>query len=87
MTDAKRACRLCAFFVGDKRGGECHRNPPTMVLAPSKNALGVVEFAPSAAFPPVMTETWCGEYAPAFAFEMPSRAARAIALASLIPQE
>lgn len=54
-------CRDCRFFIGDKRGGECHRNPPTMVMAPAKTLKGM-EMVPSAAFPPVTTETWCGEF-------------------------
>jgi hypothetical protein len=54
-------CRDCRFFVGQKGGGECRRHPPTMVLAPAKTLQGM-DMVPSAAFPPVTTETWCGEF-------------------------
>lgn len=59
MTEAK--CQSCRFFVGKKAGGECRRLPPTMVLAPAKTVQGI-DWVPSAAFPPVTSETWCGEF-------------------------
>lgn len=58
----RASCGSCLYFEGDKRGGECHRGPPTGVLAPGKNALGQLDYQPSSFFPPVTEKQWCGEY-------------------------
>ena len=43
----KNTCKTCAFYVGDKWTGRCHRFPPTQ---------------PNGKFVGVMPEEWCGEW-------------------------
>jgi len=61
MTD-HRACRTCSFFVGDDKGGECHRGPPTAVTVPERRMDGKMMHVPSSFFPPVTAASWCGEW-------------------------
>lgn len=59
MNDRPDCCRTCQFI----RAGECHRNPPFLIIIGSK-------YDP--VWPRVNSSNWCGEYKPMDVVEIDS---------------
>ena len=65
-------CRTCKYFAIDpriaaqnvaSRAGICRRFPPTVHIRPAPGgAVGI-----NTMYPPVQSDTWCGEWQPNFA--------------------
>lgn len=57
-------CRYMQYRKPDeKKGAECRRGPPSVLMVPVANALTrQQEIRPAAVWPPVPTEGWCGEW-------------------------
>lgn len=58
----EQCCISCRYYVGDWKGGECRRMPPTTLLTPDRNAIGKVSVSVSSAFAPTAPDKWCGEF-------------------------
>lgn len=56
-----RVCLGCKWWF---EAGECRRLPPQMVLWPSDNQHPIM-YMPSASWPNVKPDDWCGEWASA----------------------
>lgn len=59
------SCITCKFYVVTDIGqGECHRNPPTLIIMPGAQMSGLQSFPKLASmFTPTKSDSWCGEYA------------------------
>ena len=58
--DACTGCMYAAFASADVNEGECHANPPQMLLLMEQDRLGQVKQKAVGAFPAIARHAWCG---------------------------
>jgi len=69
--EGMKTCKDCKFYCGGTRGGECRKHPPTVTTLEVRKCErdGNVydcwkEVENYTEFPTVMSDYWCGEFAP-----------------------
>jgi hypothetical protein len=67
MAENEKQCKDCKYFVPGKQNlGECHINPPSVVVTqgPTLPGGGGRGSHISGAFPTVRQNDWCGKFEP-----------------------